>query len=178
LNGKRGTLNLQAGAVDNIQLMGNIFYQAPVTGKRVPERRTGIDRRAPRAFSSVFKSRFRRRKDKGRRKTDQGAYVDLYDSRSWSVAITVLILSCMDAVMTALHMIRGSARELNPVMNAVISYAGLPAFIVVKVTMTSFPMAILLIHKEWTMGKYAARLCLWSYILISLYHLYLVFAAQ
>jgi len=73
-------------------------------------------------------------------------------------------------------MLRGSAREMNPVMNAVISYAGLPAFFGVKAVMTFFPMAILLIHKEWTLGRFAARLCLWFYILISIYHIYLVYA--
>jgi hypothetical protein len=44
--------------------------------------------------------------------------------------------------------------------------------------MTIVPMAILMLHKEWTLGRYAARLCLCSYIVVSLYHLYLVFALR
>ncbi len=145
-----------------------------MTGKILPERRSGVDRRAPSGFSSVFVSRFRRRASKGRRKTDRGSYVDVYDPRSWSIAITVLILSCLDALMTGIHMTQGSAIELNPVMNAVIVYGGLPAFFGAKAIMTVFPMAVILVHKEWSLGRFAARLCLWSYVLIFLYHLYLI----
>jgi hypothetical protein len=154
--------------------MKNNFYHDPATGKIVPERRSGAARRVPSGISSIFASPFRRRKSKGRRKTDRGAYVDVYDSRSWFIAIAVLLLSTLDAVLTGLHMIRGSAREVNPIMDAVISHGGLPAFFGVKAAMTVFPMAIIFIHKEWTLGKFAARACLWAYALLSLYHLYLL----
>jgi hypothetical protein len=62
-------------------------------------------------------------------------------------------------------------------MNAVIAHAGLPAFFGVKAAMTAIPVAIILIHKEWTLGRYAALLCLMAYVLITLYHLYLLFGA-
>jgi len=115
---------------------------------------------------------------RGRRRTDQGAYVDVYGSRTWIVVIAVLILSFMDALLTGWHMIRGSAREVNPVMRAIIDYGGLSAFFTAKAALTVIPMAVIMIHKEWTLGKYAARFCLWSYVCISLYHLYLIFGAQ
>ncbi len=73
---------------------------------------------------------------------------------------------------------RGSARELNPILNAVLNHGGLPAFFGAKAAMTIFPVAIVLIHKEWALGRYAARLCLWSYILLSCYHMYLIFGAR
>ena len=44
--------------------------------------------------------------------------------------------------------------------------------------MTILPVAIIMLHKEWALGRYAARLCLWSYIILSLYHMYLIFGAQ
>jgi hypothetical protein len=82
----------------------------------------------------------------------------------------------MDAVLTAMHMLQGSAKELNPIMNAVLASGGLPAFFAAKAAMTIFPMAVITIHKEWAIGRYAARLCLVTYILLSLYHLYLIYA--
>jgi hypothetical protein len=155
--------------------MENKLYRDPASAKSLPERRSGIARRAPSPILSIFTSPYRRRKSKGRRKTDRGAYVDIYDSRTWLIAIAVLILSCLDALLTGFHMIRGSAREVNPLMDAVISHGGLPTFFGVKAAMTVFPMAIILVHKEWTLGRFAARLCLWAYILLSLYHFYLIF---
>jgi hypothetical protein len=157
--------------------MANTYYRDPATGERLPERRSVVDRRGPSAFLSIFSSPYRRRKSKGRRKTDRGAYVDVYDSRSWSIAIMVLILSFFDAVLTAFQVTAGSAREVNPVMNAVLSQGGVTAFLGVKAAMTVFPMAVILVHKEWALGRFAARLCLYSYVLIFFYHMYLIFLA-
>jgi len=158
--------------------MANTYYRDPATGETLPERRSGVDRRGPSEITSIFSAPFRRRRSKGRRKTDSGAYVDIYDSRSWSIAVTVLILSCLDAVLTGLHVAGGSARELNPVMNAVLNQGGWTAFFGVKVVMTIFPMAVILVHKEWALGRFAARLCLWSYVLIFFYHTYLIFMTR
>ena len=155
--------------------MNDNFYRDPRTGEFLPERRSGVARRTPSAISSIFTGHYRRRRSKGRRKTDQGAYVDIYDSRTWLVAIAVLLLSCLDALITGFHMIQGSAREVNPIMNAVIVHGGLPIFFGVKAAMTIFPMAIIFIHKEWALGRFAARLCLWAYVLITIYHACLIF---
>ena len=90
------------------------------------------------------------------------------------MVIAILCLSLMDAILTGFHMSKGTARELNPILQAVIVFGGLPAFFCVKAAMTVFPVAIIMIHKEWTVGKYAARLCLWAYILLACYHMYLI----
>ena len=81
----------------------------------------------------------------------------------------------MDALLTGLHMIRGSARELNPLLNAVLDWGGLPAFYSAKAAMTILPISVILIHKEWSLARYAARLVLWAYVLLSFYHLFLLF---
>ena len=153
-------------------------YRDPLTGKLLAERRTGVDRRNSTSIFAFLTSRHRRRKSRGRRAKDGGAYVDIYDARTWSIVITILLLSLMDALLTGLHMIGGSARELNPILNAVLTIGGLPAFFSVKAAMTILPVAIIMIHKEWALGRYAARLCLWAYILLSFYHLYLIFGIQ
>jgi len=156
----------------------NFFYSDPATKKILVERRSGIDRRSRGIIFSLFNIRSRRRKSKGRRKTDRGGYVDTYDSRTWGIALSILALSLIDATLTWLHLLQGSARELNPVMNAVLNHGGIPAFFGAKAIMTILPVAIIVLHKEWALGRYAARLCLWSYIILSLYHLYLLFGAS
>jgi hypothetical protein len=100
--------------------------------------------------------------------------VDVYDAGSWGVTIAVLLLSLLDAVLTGLHISHGRSFEANPVMRLAIDQGGLVTFFGLKMAMTAFPLAIILIHKEWRLARYAARLCLWSYLLLSLYHLYLL----
>jgi hypothetical protein len=154
--------------------MTNSYYHDPLTGRIHPERRESVERRAPQSFFSIFTNQFRRRKSKGRRRIDRGSYVDVYDSRTWFIAIAVLILSGIDAIMTAFHMMEGTAAEMNPIMAAIIKHGGMPAFFGAKAAMTVFPMAVIFVHKEWPLGKFAARACLWAYALLSLYHLYLL----
>ena len=153
--------------------MAQNFYQDPASGREHPDRRTGTDRRAQTSLWATFVSPYHRRRSKGRRNTDQGAYIDIYDVRTWLIAIAVLILSAIDALMTGLHMTMGTARELNPIMNMFIRYGGLPVFYGVKAAMTVIPLAVIFVHKEWTLGRYAARLCLWAYALLCCYHFYL-----
>jgi hypothetical protein len=156
----------------------NFFYSDPATEKAGVERRSGVDRRSRGIILSLFSIKHRRRKSKGRRQTDRGGYVDTYDFRTWGIALSILALSLIDATLTGLHLLKGSARELNPIMNAVLNYGGMPAFFGVKAIMTILPVAIIMLHKEWALGRYAARVCLWSYIILSLYHMYLIFGAQ
>jgi hypothetical protein len=154
--------------------MENKNYLDPAIGKIYNERQSTADRRNPASFGSLFARGPRRRRSRGRRKTDKGAYVDIYDSRSWSIAIAVLILSLIDALLTRMHLVRGSASELNPILAHIINHGGLPAFFAAKAAMTIIPMAVILVHKEWRLGRYAARLCLLAYIIISCYHVYLI----
>ena len=137
------------------------------------ERRSGIDRRQPSTFPPRFSSH-RRRHNKGRRKTDGGAYVDIYDRKNWEIAIAVMGLSFLDAVLTIFQIERGSVREANPIMNMAIAWGGVYAFFSLKAVMTAFPLAIIILHKEWLLARYMARLCLWFYIAILIYHMFLV----
>ena len=150
-------------------------YLDQATGKPTEERRSGTDRRNAMSFSKLFARRPLRRKSRGRRKTDQGAYVDIYDSQSWIIAISVLILSLLDAVLTRMHLLRGSASESNPLMRAVIDHGGFSLFYIVKAVMTFFPVVVIMIHKEWAMGRFAAKLCLLAYVFLACYHLFLLF---
>jgi hypothetical protein len=149
-------------------------YLDPATGKLAKERRSGAERRNAMSFRELFVRRPLRRKSRGRRKTDQGAYVDVYDSRTWIIAITVLILSFIDAVLTRMHLVLGSAAEANPVMRTVIDHGGFPLFYIAKAVMTFFPVIVIMIHKEWALGRFAAKLCLLAYSVLTCYHLFLL----
>jgi hypothetical protein len=154
--------------------MGKKVCQDSATGKLAEERRSGTERRNAMSFWELFVRRPLRRKSRGRRKTDQAAYVDVYDSQTWIIAITVLILSFADAVLTKMHLVRGSAAEANPVMRMVIDHGGFPLFYIAKAVMTFFPVVVIMIHKEWALGRFAAKLCLLAYSILACYHLFLL----
>ena len=78
--------------------------------------------------------------------------------------------------MTGVQIVAGKVKEANPLMDATIAHGGLYTFFSVKALMTALPLAIIILHKEWILARYAARLCLLSYVLISCYHIYLAFA--
>ena len=90
------------------------------------------------------------------------------------MAISILLLSTLDAVLTGMQIRTGYFREANPLMNAVLVYGGVHSFVSIKLAMTAIPLAIIVLHKEWAVARFAARLCLWAYILLTFYHLYLI----
>jgi len=137
------------------------------------ERRLGGDRRQSPSFPPVF-SPNRRRKSKGRRPEDQAGYVDIYGTGCWTVALAVLGLSLFDALVTWIQLLAGRIKEANPLMAAALNAGGFSFFVSLKVLMTALPLAIIILHKEWALGKFAARVALFAYLLIALYHVYLI----
>ena len=137
------------------------------------EKRTGEDRRQVSTFPPVF-SAYRRRRSSGRRQADRPRYVDIYDAGSWRVATSILLLSMLDAILTGMQIRSGFFHEANPLMNAVLIHGGVHSFVSIKLAMTAMPLAIIILHKEWAVARFAARLCLWAYILLTFYHLYLI----
>jgi hypothetical protein len=138
------------------------------------ERRSLNDRRRPPGFPPLFR-RLRRRRSAGRRTTDGPGYVDIYDRGSWIVAMAVLGMSFLDAAFTTLQLQHRNMREANPLMAMVLSSGGVHAFICVKCALTALPLAIIILHKEWALARFAARLVLLAYALTTAYHLYLLF---
>ncbi|MFH1573366.1 MAG: DUF5658 family protein [Acidobacteriota bacterium] len=100
--------------------------------------------------------------------------MDIYDAQSWVVAMSILALSCFDAAFTALHLESGHIREANPVMAEVLRFGGFYTFVSVKSAMTAFALAIIILHKEWRLGRLAVRWTLLGYILLTVYHGYLL----
>jgi hypothetical protein len=59
-------------------------------------------------------------------------------------------------------------------MSTVLSRGGIITFFTVKAAMTALPLALIIIHKEWKIARYAVWICISAYGLISLYHVYLI----
>ena len=137
------------------------------------ERRTGRDRRRPPVFPPRF-SAHRRRRCAGRRAGDAPGYVDIYDAATWAVAFSILVLSFIDAASTTLLIRSAHAREANPLMKAVLGFGGAYTFVSVKLLLTSFPLAIIVMHKEWRLARFAARTVLLAYALLAVYHVFLL----
>ena len=148
-------------------------HHVPPEGGLSTERRSGRNRRDR---TSIFPLSYLgplRRKRGGRRKGDVG-YVDIYDMRTWGMAVSVIIMSLLDAALTHQHLATGMAFEANPIMRAVIDAGGMPAFYLVKAFLTLAAIGIIMLHEEWKFGRYAARFCLWAYIFLSIYHLFVI----
>ncbi len=150
-----------------------MFSEPPKSYLQV-ERRSGLNRRKERGFPPLF-SAHRSRRAKGRRAADKAGYVDVYDLRCWGVAVSVLVLSFADAVLTGMQIGAGRVQEMNPLMGALIRSTGIYSFVSLKAAITALPLAVIVLHKEWTLARYAARICLWSYIMVAAYHVYLIF---
>ena len=68
----------------------------------------------------------------------------------------------------------GRITEANPLMRSLLDLGGVYLFLGVKAALTALALSIIILHKNWELGRRAARVCLWSYILVAIYHIYLV----
>ena len=83
-------------------------------------------------------------------------------------------MSFLDAILTVLQIQKGLVREANPILSTTLAWGGIYAFFSLKACMTAFPLAIIILHKEWILARYMARLCVWFYVVIIFYHMYLI----
>jgi len=100
--------------------------------------------------------------------------VDIYDVGTWAVALSILALSFIDAFSTTLLISSANAREANPLMKAVLDFGGAYTFVSVKILLTSFPLVIIVMHQEWRLARFAARTVLLAYVLLAIYHVFLL----
>jgi hypothetical protein len=100
--------------------------------------------------------------------------VDIYDPQTWAVTLAILALSFADALSTMLLIRSVHAQEANPLMRAVLEFGGAYTFVSVKLLLTSFPLVIIVVHKEWALARFAARTVLLAYVLLAFYHAFLL----
>jgi hypothetical protein len=98
----------------------------------------------------------------------------VYGFRSWAAVLFILSLSFLDAILTALQIWSGKVEEANPLMSFTISRGGIITFFSIKAAMTALPLALLIVHKEWKIARFAVWACLSCYVVVLLYHVYLI----
>lgn len=146
----------------------------------IPERRSGIDRRArptsPFTWSSLTGSR-----KYARRKSDRDVhyYVDRYGMPAVFAFFMTLLFSLVDAFFT-MKLVSAGAQELNPVMDYFLRFGPVP-FVVAKYLLTASGLTWLLIHKDYPMfkgritGKILFLFVPIAYIALIAYEIVLVF---
>lgn len=110
-----------------------------------PERRRSKERRRSLPY---FSSRYWTggRRVGGRRVEDTTNYVDRYEPGLVSSAVAILLLSCLDAVLTLVLITRG-ATEINIAMAKLISI-DVNSFLYTKILITAIGVIILIMHKN------------------------------
>jgi len=132
------------------------------------ERRVCPDRRrSATPLLALFNPRGRRR---GFRRDGEGdnQYVDRLAAKTVLVAIIVVVLSCLDALFTLIHLENGGA-EANPIMEAAL-LESVHAFLLIKAALTVLGVGVLAAHQNFRVGARAMFFILWGYIGLTLYH--------
>jgi len=111
--------------------------------------RENSDRRSH-DFKSFLHSLHMRRRRGMRRTEDEKTshYVDLHDKRTVWAAITIVLLSCTDSLLTLVLIYQGKAVEANPVMKVLIE-SDTTLFIAGKAAITILCLLFIVAHKNF-----------------------------
>jgi len=108
----------------------------------------------------------------GRRKIDNPGYVDLYHPYLFAFLVLIIIFSLADAYFT-IDAIAGGCLEVNPIMDWALDL-GVAEFVLIKLLVTGIGLMILCIHKNFPKVKWVIGIVLFGYVLLILWHLYLL----
>ena len=108
------------------------------------ERRNAPDRRNP-SFKGFLIGCIKCRR-RGARRAESYLYyhTDWYDVKLLVMALSLLLLSSLDAAMT-MHLLKDGAVEMNPIMDYLLKQ-GAYVFIITKIAMTSVCIIVLVAH--------------------------------
>jgi hypothetical protein len=129
----------------------------PVTERRVRDRRRATIR------SLIVGGFFKCRRRGPRRRADchQGYYVDWYDAKLLTTALTIFLLCCLDALFT-LSLLESGADEINLLMAALIEI-GTGTFVNIKLGATAIGITILVVHASFRLvGSFRVRHAIYS----------------
>jgi len=136
------------------------------------ERRRLADRRTrPTTFVSALRGQGRR---KGFRRAGEGhhAYVDCLAQRIVGLTILVYVGSCLDALLTLLHLENGGC-EANPLMDVALAQ-GTTLFVVLKLSITGVAAWFLAAHQRFPLAYRGLHGLALGYGMLLAYHLALV----
>ena len=101
-------------------------------------------------------------------------YVDIYSPGLFSILLSILIVSCVDAYLTLLMIEKKIVTEGNPVMAFYLGFGTLP-FFAVKYSLTAIPVIILCILKNSSISKIGLLSAMVIYLVVVLYELHIVY---
>lgn len=113
----------------------------------IDERRSGIDRRRHSWRTVTYCGLHRRGRRHTARRQDHNYYLDRYEHSLVMVGMLVLLLSCLDALLTLTLMDKG-AYEANYLM-AQLMDAGVRPFVIAKIALTAGGVLFLLMHAHF-----------------------------
>ncbi|MGH8508298.1 MAG: DUF5658 family protein [Gammaproteobacteria bacterium] len=123
------------------------YSHKQMAGGYAAAQRRGCDRRRlswwTLAYGSCCGSRARERRYDG-----TAGYIDRYETPLFAVSIGVFVLGCVDACLT-LRLLAAGATEVNPLLDAALR-VDIGLFLVVKFVLTAIGLALLVVHKNFT----------------------------
>lgn len=123
------------------------YRHKQMAGGDASARRRGSDRRRLSWWTLTYGSCCGRRVSE-RRYNDAAGYIDRYEMPIFAVSVGVFILGCVDACLT-LRLLAGGATEVNPLLDAVLR-VDTELFLVLKFVLTAIGLAVLVLHKNFT----------------------------
>ena len=142
-----------------------------INDNRIP----GIDRRkTPTPINFRYLVSGRRKSNRRSCDPRKNYYVDHYGIKLSAVLILIVILSLMDSIFTYSYVNRGGA-EWNPIMREVLAM-GPHVFFPYKYILTAVGIFFLCMHKNFRFVKTMLLLILTIYILLTFYHVTLLYA--
>lgn len=141
------------------------------------DRREGLNRRREKSIHAFVYGNFRPRRRNSRRASDAHHYLfDWHEPHLLYVALTIVLLSCTDALFT-LNLLNIGAIEANLFMNEMIT-VGAEQFLWVKISTTNVSvLALVFVAQRRFMGWFRVirllQLICVGYIILIVYEIYL-----
>ena len=111
------------------------------------ERRDRYDRRIPSFKGFIYGLFLTRRRGPRRAENFLSHHTDWYDVKLLVLALSLLLLSCIDAAMT-MKLLSMGAIELNPIMDQLLKQ-GTKYFVGIKIAVTALCIIVLVAHNRF-----------------------------
>jgi hypothetical protein len=148
-------------------------------GSILDRRAIAIDRRDQTFWSVIYGGVYPRRINNRRPADDQKFIIDWHDSGLFMVAMSIIVMSLMDALFT-LNLLSLGAEEINYFMKVLIE-SGTSLFLLVKLAATSCGVVLLVAYSRFKLGgllpvrRILQSLC-GVYVCLIIWELYLLVA--
>jgi len=129
------------------QACARTYIRNEIAGGDGTAQRRGSDRRRLSWWTLTYGSCCGRRV-RERRYNGAAGYIDRYEMPLFAVSIGVFFLGCVDACLT-LRLLAAGATEVNPLLDALLRVDA-RLFLVVKFVLTAIGLALLVLHKNFT----------------------------